>query len=775
MRQLPRLVHQRDVGALAVEHIGGALGQRVEAPAQRGVQRAAVLQGLQAFGLVLGHFRRHVGRAGGAGQPVLRLHHQIVQRGDKRIGASLFHRVRDLCARLVAPRRQHHLQIGPAALEATHEILGQRGRVGREKAEANHLDAAQIEPREIVRRHHAQLQHAGANAVQRQHVGGHVGGQRIHGPAPADAGHAQRQFIGRRIAVAQLVDHALHAAHHAVAVLGGGHGVLRGGRQAQRAQADMVVEVLRRGLLGMLLGHVDGFFDIARQQALVQARGFVQGAFAAQQHLQKLQLRQVVPQHQQHHRHRRRQHQPDRPPQRGPEHGRQDQRQRRHAGAGAVQPGLDEVVADQLQRGDQRHRPQHHVPPRVDAKRQRERKNGANHRPHVRHEAQHRRQQAPHQRTRHADEQQAQCHRYAVGGVDEQLHGQVLADPLGGIAQRVGGAVQVAAQQAHHLVAQIALVEQDQHHEHEHDADQRQRRGKRFAPRHHALPRRDGLADDLDAGRLLGARLRAFGLALRGVQFALDTRDHARIAVQHARLAQGLAKAAQLARDVGLVDRQVVADLPQLADDEEGAGQQQGHRRHDDDGHRQRARHAAALEPRHHRVQHEADQDRQRQRHQQIAPEVERRHDDGHADQAVHQRRARQRLGRMRRHFASDARRHDRRRVFGRRGGWRHGLGWFGHGRTPCGCSRCAAAHAHHFRPAWRGVWGLWAVGGRRRVGRARGKGGGCRAAAGAPQTGCHAHRRKWRIAFLAGTRRPHAHARPSRSLTWPVRRQQLP
>ena len=468
-------------------------------------------------------------------------------------------------------------------------------------------------------------------------MGGHVGGQQIHRPAPAKARHLHGWAGWRRVLLAQLFDHVFHAGQHAQAVLGGGHGAVRAGGQAQRAQAHGVVEHQRRFVVGQLNGQVGRLFHITGQQALVQPRGLVQRAFAAQQHRQKLKLRQVMAQHQQHDGDGGGQHQPDGAPDGRPEHGGHDQRQRGHAGAGAVKPGLDDVVADQLQRDDQRQGPQHHAPAWVHREGQRQRKDGRNHRPHVRHKAQHRRQQAPHQRARYGDEQQPHGQRYAVGGVDQQLHRQILADALARVAQRIGGAVQVGAQKPHGAVAQIALVQQDQHHEDKDDARHRQRRGHRVQPAQRTLHGGRRLADQLNLLWGAGARGRR-GRALGWVDLALEPVHHARVTVEHAGLAQGFAQGAHLLVDIGFVGGQVAGQLPQLAVHEPaGAGQQRhGRRHHHHDRHRPGQ--AAPLEPRHHRVQHEAQQRRQRQRHQHVAPKIKRRHDDGAAHQAIHQR-----------------------------------------------------------------------------------------------------------------------------------------
>ncbi len=76
----------------------------------------------------------------------------------------------------------------------------------------------------------------------------------------------------------------------------------------------------------------------------------------------------------------------------------------------------------------------------------------------------------PQQGARHTDERQAGGHRQAVAHVDQQLHRQVAADPVAGLAQCVSREVQIAAHQPDQAVAQVIALEQDVDHEDEHQA-----------------------------------------------------------------------------------------------------------------------------------------------------------------------------------------------------------------------------------------------------------------------------------------------------------------
>src|SRR4051812_34016052 len=80
----------------------------------------------------------------------------------------------------------------------------------------------------------------------------------------------------------------------------------------------------------------------------------------------------------------------------------------------------------------------------------------------------------PEQGVGHADEEQANADGQAIADVDRELHQQVAADPLGGIADRRRGAVYVAkAEQADHPIAKILTLQQYEDDEHEDNADRR--------------------------------------------------------------------------------------------------------------------------------------------------------------------------------------------------------------------------------------------------------------------------------------------------------------
>ena len=117
---------------------------------------------------------------------------------------------------------------------------------------------------------------------------------------------------------------------------------------------DRVVEFLELLFLQVLVGDLGRLLGVTRQQALVELDLGRKRRLVAQQHVEETELGHVAPEHHQADGKRRREQQARRPPQRGPEHRRDQDRDRREPGARAVQPGLEDVVAEQLQDDEQR-------------------------------------------------------------------------------------------------------------------------------------------------------------------------------------------------------------------------------------------------------------------------------------------------------------------------------------------------------------------------------------------------------------------------------------
>ena len=326
------------------------------------------------------------------------------------------------------------------------------------------------------------------HTLQLQAVRHHVRSQRINFPAGPHAQHMGRRVHGqrwlrRREFFGQLFQHRFPAIGQPQAVLCRGifGMVLIGQLQAGHTHLGIKIGhgaclVLGTGLgrqtLGNIgMGQLNRTVHIVSQQALVQTLRRMEHRLTAQQHLHELQARQIAPQHEAAHRQRGGQNQANRPPQSRPEGGCHDDGQGRQARAGAIQPGLYDVVADQLQHQDQAQRPQQHLPARRHRKCQCQRKNGRNHRPHIRHKAHDRGQHTPQERPRHANEPQPRRHRNAVGHIHNKLHAQVFTYANGGLIQRVGGYVQVAPHQAQQAITQAIAIEQDQNHKQQHDAN----------------------------------------------------------------------------------------------------------------------------------------------------------------------------------------------------------------------------------------------------------------------------------------------------------------
>ena len=161
--------------------------------------------------------------------------------------------------------------------------------------------------------------------------------------------------------------------------------------------------------------------------------------------------------------------QPDRTPQRCPEDRRHDDGERRQARAGAVEPWLDDIVADQLRHEEQSDDPQQHRPARIDRDGEGEREKGGQEGTQIRDEAQDGRQQPPQHRIRDANEIQGDADRDAVGRVHDQLHQEIAADPGSGIVEGLSGLVQVAGPgELDEAVAQVLPLEQ---HEDDEDDD----------------------------------------------------------------------------------------------------------------------------------------------------------------------------------------------------------------------------------------------------------------------------------------------------------------
>jgi hypothetical protein len=150
----------------------------------------------------------------------------------------------------------------------------------------------------------------------------------------------------------------------------------------------------------------------------------------------------------------RREQQSNRSPKGRPEHGGDGDRQRREAGARAIKPGFEHVAGQQLDPDEQGYGQQRRGPAGIDREGKRDREYRRQDRAEIGDETQEGGEDTPEQGVEHADEEQANADGQAIADVDHELHQQVAADPLGGIADRRRGAVYVAkAEQADHPIA----------------------------------------------------------------------------------------------------------------------------------------------------------------------------------------------------------------------------------------------------------------------------------------------------------------------------------
>ena len=168
-------------------------------------------------------------------------------------------------------------------------------------------------------------------------------------------------------------------------------------------------------------------------------------------------------------------------PQGRPEDGRHDDGEGREARAGPVEPGLDDVVADELGQEEQPDHPQQHRPAGIDRDREGDREQRGQERAEIGHEAQDGGQHAPQDRIGHPDEIEGKADGDAIGEVHDQLHEQVAAHPPGRIVESVRALLKVSCSgKLDEAVPQVLLLEQHEDHE-DHDEARRGDRGEQRA------------------------------------------------------------------------------------------------------------------------------------------------------------------------------------------------------------------------------------------------------------------------------------------------------
>ena len=274
--------------------------------------------------------------------------------------------------------------------------------------------------------------------------------------------------------------------------------------------------------------------------------------------------------------------------------------------------------------------------------------------PMSRDKSQQHRDDAPEQRVRHADAPQPNADQHAEAGVERGLREQIAAETPSGVIQTLGGALQIVrAGEANEPVTNILPLEQEEHHEDDDDAGGCQRLNQRAD---------DGL-DDLQCRRIglmyfdrhrlrrLGGMRHLICLICRGRGLAVgrrrgpgdlagETPQHARRASDDAAAGGRTAQRVDLVFDVALIGRQILGQVRELAANDRADAEDHQKRQQDRRNDRGYAAEVPSAQQQHQRSEREAQQDRQRKRHKDLASKVQRRDDDD-ADGKGCQRRTR--------------------------------------------------------------------------------------------------------------------------------------
>ena len=191
--------------------------------------------------------------------------------------------------------------------------------------------------------------------------------------------------------------------------------------------------------LSCLVDHLDGPLAIKGHEPLVEPHVGLQLGLLTQERREEPQAGHVLAQHRQADRQRGREQQPQRPPEPGPEHRRDQQAQGRDPRRLAVDHRLQEAVERRSRRRRRGRRPPAAVPsPGSGRTRRPAAATNATAGPDVGDEPQHRRQTSPEHRERHADHPQPQPDDQPETRVDQREHREVAADPLADLLHRPG-------------------------------------------------------------------------------------------------------------------------------------------------------------------------------------------------------------------------------------------------------------------------------------------------------------------------------------------------
>ena len=393
-------------------------------------------------------------------------------------------------------------------------------------------------------------------------------------------------------------------------------------RQGQAAQGDPVVVLGRGPRAHRTTGLQRQLRRVALQCALIEGLGRGQRRAVAQHHLQERQRLHVLARNHQAHRQGRGDQQADRPPHERPERRRQHHGDGGQACAMAVQQRLDHLAHQQVAQQEQAEHHDRQRPPGRDGQRQQHRRHDGDDAAYVGHEPHQRRQYPPQHRVRQPHPPQPGGDEHAERRIERQLEQEVAGQPPRRVVHRQDRPVQVLPpDQAHHPVPQVLTRQQHEHREHDDHAQRRQRAEQR---------RHDG-ADDAERGRRGGVAGRAVHRGRRPgglpsghagqqrLDGAADAPD--RLRADRQRL--------DLVLDGGLVGRQAFGQGRRLAPDDGADAQDGGKRQRHRNQHRRSLAHAGALQQHDQGRQHEGQQHRQHERHEQVAPEIQRGDHDG--------------------------------------------------------------------------------------------------------------------------------------------------
>ena len=416
--ELTVAIDERDQRDGHLEDARELRGDAVEDGLGLGVEQVQREERGEAFLLVCGDRRgRHL--LGDRRRELGHLHERLCQRGDDFIGARIAQALGgfgEVFAR--APKADHDFLPGQKRAQLQAKIAGVDDGGRRHDGDANDIHVRlfdqleQLAGDQVGRMHSAHRNLAAAPTARawRRRISSRVGarGQAIDAAVGRDrgswaelsrfvlvalfdrrldgtVGRVPRSSMMSRMLCSTLVE--LVRVQHFRAGIG-----LRGG---EHRDENGIVQ-LGQGVRFQIGLHQFQFIGFARrEQPMVAILGGSERFLIAQDDAEERKARDMPAHDHEADGERRREHEADRPPEPGPEHRRDDQRDGRNAGVRAVEPRLHHVVQQQLQHdkkrdGEERHRPAAARQPAREAWEGR-----GDPRPDVRNEAQHGAKRAP--------------------------------------------------------------------------------------------------------------------------------------------------------------------------------------------------------------------------------------------------------------------------------------------------------------------------------------------------------------------------------------------